>query len=541
MTSLPQRDVTRVALYCRVSSDEQRENETIEVQRDFLHRYCDLHGLTVAGEYLDDGITGTIPLAKRPHGGRLLEHARDGRFGAVLFYRVSRLGRRLTVALDAYAQLDAAGVVVKSGTEPIDTSTPIARFIFQMLRSFAELDRETIIDNTTQGKARGARNGRWYGVVPTGYTVADGKLVPNNEDIVPGLTEADLVRDIFRRIAEGESSVKVAAYVSALGIGRFKRYAKHDGRTVLVPGGAGWPAKRVSELIRNPTYKGTHVYNGRDGDVARDVPALVSDDLWERASAQLTRNMKVAKRNARHDYMLRSLIRCGSCGIGYVGVSGKGYRFYRCAYSKPGHNGDVSVNCRSKMLSAHPLEDAVWADCEQFLRNPGTALDEARQQLAERNKDVEIVVGERRELLAKLAGKDRERGDILALLRKGTINLNEAEQQLNDIAAQQAALQAELDRLANQQALYEAGEQQVRTAEALLESLRAQLDAGVDEETRRTVVRALVRCITVRPGPTGRGSEARVTVEYAFAEPNAITIGNSRTGAGLGSPAPGGA
>ena len=141
MASLAHSTPQRVALYLRVSSDEQRENETIEVQRDFLRRYCELHGLEAVGEYPDDGVTGTIPLAKRPHGARLLQDANAGKFGGVLFYRVSRLGRRLAVALEAYEQLDATGVIVKSATEPIDTSTPIGRFIFQMLSSFAELDR----------------------------------------------------------------------------------------------------------------------------------------------------------------------------------------------------------------------------------------------------------------------------------------------------------------------------------------------------------------------------------------------------------------
>jgi site-specific DNA recombinase len=119
--------------------------------------------------------------------------------------------------LGAYEQLDAVGVVVRSVTEPIDTALPIGRFIFQTLAAFAELDRETILDNTSRGRARGAREGRWYGVVPTGYTVRDGKLVPNESEILPGLTEADLVRDIYRRIAAGESSVKVAESLTARG------------------------------------------------------------------------------------------------------------------------------------------------------------------------------------------------------------------------------------------------------------------------------------------------------------------------------------
>ena len=541
MSSLQPAGAPRVAVYARTSSDEQAENETIEVQREFLHRYCELHGLEVAGEYLDDGVTGTIPLAKRPHGARLLHDAKAGTFGGVLFYRVSRLGRRLAVALDAYERLDAAGVIVKSATEPIDTSTPIGRFIFQMLGSFAELDRETIIDNTTRGRARGAKNGRWYGVVPTGYAVHDGKHVPNEVEILPGLAEAELVRDVFRRIAEGGSSIKVAAYVSALGVGRFKRYAKHDGREVVLPGRGGWSPKRVSEMVRNPTYKGTHVYNGRHGDIVREVPALVSEELWQRANDQLAQNRSLAKRRGKREYLLRTLIRCEACGVAYKGECSKGYRFYRCAYFRPNLHADPAKRCRSKSVSADAIERAVWADVERFLREPGRALDEARADLAERHGRAADVAGERRALMAELARKDRERGDILALLRRGTITLAEAEWQLGDIAAQQAAAQAEIDRLAGRQALYDADAQRVRTAEALLADLRARLDAGLDDATRQAVVRALVRKITIRTEGEGRTRSATALVDYAFDAPVGFAIGSSRTGAGSGSRPRGGA
>jgi site-specific DNA recombinase len=183
-----------VALYCRVSSEEQATKETIEVQRDFLRRYCQLNQFEIAGEYPDDGVKGTIPFERRPYGGRLLRDAAAGQFDTVLFMRVSRFARRLIVALNAYQGLDALGVSIKSGTEPIDTGEPIGRLLFQMLGAFAEFDRESIIDNTTRGRTRGARRGRWYGVVPLGYTLHDGLLAPNDGDILPGIRESDLAR-----------------------------------------------------------------------------------------------------------------------------------------------------------------------------------------------------------------------------------------------------------------------------------------------------------------------------------------------------------
>ena len=55
-----------VAVYVRVSTEEQRERQSIVTQREFGFRYCDLHQLPVFETYADDGVSGTIPLELRP-------------------------------------------------------------------------------------------------------------------------------------------------------------------------------------------------------------------------------------------------------------------------------------------------------------------------------------------------------------------------------------------------------------------------------------------------------------------------------------------
>jgi site-specific DNA recombinase len=160
----------RIALYLRVSSEEQRNRETIEIQREFLEQYCRLYELEVAHIYEDDGLSGTIPLHERPGGRRLLEDTREGKFDAVLVYKLDRLGRRLLVIVDAHDRLQKDGVALRSGREPIDTSTPSGRLIFQMLASFAEYDRENIAERTRAGLHRSLRNGRHGGPSPTATT-----------------------------------------------------------------------------------------------------------------------------------------------------------------------------------------------------------------------------------------------------------------------------------------------------------------------------------------------------------------------------------
>jgi site-specific DNA recombinase len=122
----------RVALYARVSSEGQADRGTIEAQIDFLRRYAELHGLDVAGEYLDPAVHGPVPLGERPAGRRLVGDAKAGKFQKLIMYRTDRFARSLYELLDAQRSLDVLGVGLQSASEPYDTSTPVGRLIFQM-------------------------------------------------------------------------------------------------------------------------------------------------------------------------------------------------------------------------------------------------------------------------------------------------------------------------------------------------------------------------------------------------------------------------
>ena len=119
--------ISGAAVYCRVSSDEQRERQTINTQREFAERYCDLNQTPVHDYYLDDAVSGTVPLEQRPEGARLMADAAAKAFDTVLVYKLDRLGRDARATLNAVGDLEALGVQVRSLTESFDTSTPAGR------------------------------------------------------------------------------------------------------------------------------------------------------------------------------------------------------------------------------------------------------------------------------------------------------------------------------------------------------------------------------------------------------------------------------
>src|SRR5215203_4372106 len=123
------------------------------------------------------------------------------------------IGRSLLVIVDAHDRLQAFGVALKSATEPIDTSNPSGRLIFQMLASFAEYERETTIrERTRAGLHRAFRGGRHFGAVPYGYRADDRGFL----QVVP--EEAKIVREIVSNVAEGSTLYAEAKRLNDLGL-----------------------------------------------------------------------------------------------------------------------------------------------------------------------------------------------------------------------------------------------------------------------------------------------------------------------------------
>src|SRR3954467_4408800 len=101
-----------VAVYVRVSTEERRERQSIATQREFAEKYCDLHRLEVFQIYADNGVSGTVPIERRPEGRKVLADARAGRFDRLLIYKLDRLGRETRMILNAVDGLEQIGVGV---------------------------------------------------------------------------------------------------------------------------------------------------------------------------------------------------------------------------------------------------------------------------------------------------------------------------------------------------------------------------------------------------------------------------------------------
>jgi len=150
----------RVAIYARVSTANNGQDPTMQTRE--LREYAERRGWTVAGEYVDIGISGTKE--KRPELDRLMADAHRRRFDAVVVWKFDRFARSVSHLLRALETFKAQGIEFVSFSEQLDTSTPAGKLVFTVLGAVAELERSLIVERVKAGlrnaKAKGKRLGR---------------------------------------------------------------------------------------------------------------------------------------------------------------------------------------------------------------------------------------------------------------------------------------------------------------------------------------------------------------------------------------------
>jgi site-specific DNA recombinase len=507
--------VRRVATYERVSSEDQRERETILTQTDELARRLDMDpDVELVQRYVDDGISGTIPLAERPAGQRLLGDAAKGLFQELWVYKLDRLGRDDIDPLIVRRELQRLGVKLVAVHENIEGDLE-----YSLRVAIAAEERRTFLARSAAGMARAARQGRYTGgIVPLGYRVKGKKqhahLIPSNAKIWANWTEAGLVRHIYRRLAvDGWSCRRIANELNALGV---PTHYQKDSRGVRGKRTQGiWRPGRIRNLVVNPVYKGELQYGRRSNKpasreiISARVKPLVCREIWQAAQATLTAN-RIKPKNGKRIYLLRGLIVCGICGLHYCGCSNRGTAWYRCD-GQLVERGPIEGRCPSKSVKGPELEPTVWDDIERWLRNPGDLIDELA---AERNRTAGAAVAEadRTTLQTALKNCVSQRDRMLDLYRRGRITVDELDAHLDRISEEKQTLEERLRALEPQLAPAADG----LPSEDLLAEIRCRLDEGLDDERRQEIASLLVRRITIETEFLERGKRATAMVEYKF-------------------------
>jgi site-specific DNA recombinase len=441
----------RAAIYTRVSTEEQAQRFGLSSQLAELRALAARRGFTVphGAVFEDAGFSGAT--LERPALERLRETVRAGMFEVVLVHAPDRLSRDLVQQLVVLEEIRHTGTRVEFLTSPAGDG-PEGRLLEQIQAVVGAFERAKIKERTMRGKREKARRGLIVaGPVPYGYRpdrAAPGRLVPDDD-------EASVVRMLFAWLVEEQRSIRsITSELRRLGVRprRARAFAPSSVRRIL-----------TSEL-----YAGRAHFNRRQRTgsqtagvqfrpvaewIAVPVPALIPDELFQRAQAQLAQNQAhLIGRPPMHPYLLRGLLRCGRCGRRLAGMRSHGKPFYRCVGRD--HLRPAGTRCDAPTIAAGRIEALVWETVVGVLRQPRVLVEKLEAyRVTLGAKEVEVR-SQADHLARQIAAAERQADKLLSLYLDDTLALPGLRERLEAIQRQRAELEQQhqraLERLARQ-------------------------------------------------------------------------------------------
>ena len=173
--------------YIRVSTQEQAIlGVSLEAQRERLEAYCRLVGLEIAGIVSEEGVSGGVPLSRRPGGQQLLVLQSQHKAAHVVALKLDRLFRDAEDALRQTRDWDKAGIalhLVDMGGQSVNTASAMGRMMLTMMAAFAELERNLIAERTTQALQHKKHHRQAYGRTPYGFRRNGDTLEPIESEL----------------------------------------------------------------------------------------------------------------------------------------------------------------------------------------------------------------------------------------------------------------------------------------------------------------------------------------------------------------------
>lgn len=440
----------KAAIYARVSSKRQKDEETINSQVDVLLQYAsrEKYHVPEAWMFLDDGISGEQ--LQRPSLDEMRDMIRTEPVDAVLIYAPDRLARKYSHQLILLEEFRKSGVKICFLKDNPSTDTPEGVMFNHFQGIFAEYERSLILDRSRRGRLFKAKQGN-PSILPSvsyGY-----KKVKNGQNTVIEIVEdqENVVKKIFRMyVCDKISLSQIARILSSEGIKSPK-------------GLPSWDVTTIRNILKNPSYTGT-AYFGKTQKVEKtcpkirhypsgkilqaryskvklpeekwipiNIPQIINENDFELAQEQIEKNKEFASRNTKEIALLQGLILCGKCGHPFYKrirtYNGKTRGHYYCRSQTDKRLKKCSNGC----IDQHQLDELVYNEVVELVSNPHILQEELSRRSKEANKEEDV---DRQEILLKkeLVKIASERDRLLDAYQSGVVdleNLRERHQKLD--------------------------------------------------------------------------------------------------------------
>lgn len=505
----------RAAIYARVSTDRQQQNQTIDSQLAALRSWVGAHAheLLPGHVFTDEGYSGSR--LDRPGLDALRDAAHDASFDLVAVLCPDRLARKYAYQVLLLEELRRAGCEVAFLQHPI-SDDPNDQLLLQIQGAIAEYERAVLGERFRRGKLQKARDGHYQaGKAPYGY-----RYLPKREGepgrLVVDEAEAGVVRTIYDWLIEERMTVR--QILKRLNAGPWlPRSGRHQ-----------WSNAVVHHVLADPVYAGTayaNRYRGvppkrprrrgprtaensarqlrpREEWVAIPVPPLVTRETFELAAAQLARNSVLSFRNnARYSYLLRCLLTCRSCGLAMFGITrpASAKQPLRSYYTCHGKDGVMSARphpCPRRPVKAAELEAAVWDHVKRLLSDPEQLLAQFRDYAQMATEGQTRQQSEAEKLEARAARLAREEKRLVDAYQAEVISLEELAERRRQLTGRRRALDAQREQYAKLRQESRHARQVLGDLSAFCARVRRRLDEATFAE-RQAILQMLIERIIV--------------------------------------------
>lgn len=210
----------KAVAYLRVSTS--RQEISLEDQAEKIRAYCIMRGLVLVELVQDEGVSGSVPLAKRPGGSQVAAALRRHSASHVVAAKLDRAFRDCADALTQTRAWDKAGIAlhlcdVAGGS--VDTSSPMGRMMLTMLAGFAEFERAMIAERTRAALGHLLAQGRRAGEIKFGWRLVEGSTTQLEPDPIEqaAITLARELRAQGRKLREIADALAAAGFTSRVG------------------------------------------------------------------------------------------------------------------------------------------------------------------------------------------------------------------------------------------------------------------------------------------------------------------------------------
>lgn len=286
---LGRKDPKRVAIYIRVSHDEQvKHGLSLESQKKSLEDYCKKHGHIIAGVYIDEGLTARKTLRKRLEFNRMMKDVKADKIDLIIFIKLDRWFRNVRDYYNTMDILEAHNCTWIATEEDYDLTTSTGRLNLNIRLSISQNESDQTSDRINFVFANSRAEGYVVtGSCPFGYKIENKKYVPDEEKV-------KILNDIYDYYLRIGSTRKTLLY-----------YREHYGTLCY---------DTIRKYLSNPAYIGR--YTTEKGEVLEGyTPPIIDTDKFNRAQMLLSKNIRGNANTKKDvDFIFDGLFYCNRCG-----------------------------------------------------------------------------------------------------------------------------------------------------------------------------------------------------------------------------------